>query len=319
MKQQGHGRQLHVARSRRVVWCRTTGRASPKILACCLGLACRLLPWADLIRLRGYAPGVVLLRAELMLRRIACRWTLSLLVAVAVSSVWRSAWHIIDGFLLPQRPLASALASLGLGSALYLAMSAVQPALASWARARPSLLRSIWALDTLYSYAGLWVCVLVWRGAWALWDEAFGYGLPPSDLAGAQRVISACASQGVGLALLLCTGTTRSLNAAPTLLAFDTNPVFGAVVSGDQYLAAGRWCQGPPKLLTRAEWIAAVGLAPQSPDIIGVATATAGGAPMESWPRGEGDGEAEGAARQCSPHPAAVVQLAAREVGNEVA
>ena len=195
------------------------------------------------------------------IRRELTRWAAAVLVGVAVSSAWRGAWQLVDGFLLPQWPLSSAAASLGLGSALYAAMAALQPALATLARARASHLRLIWGLDTLFSYFGLWVGVLVWRGAWALWDNAFDCGLHPADYGDSRLVKSACMSHGVGVAVLLGMGAVRSLAASPTVVAADSTPLFGAVIAVDlRSLALERWRHGPPQLLSQADWLAAVGL-----------------------------------------------------------
>ncbi|KAL1525275.1 hypothetical protein AB1Y20_020138 [Prymnesium parvum] len=169
------------------------------------------------------------MRAPFSCRRDSVsEWTVAMVLAVAVTSVWRGAWLILDAFLLPQQPPLSAAASLLLGALLFIFCRVVQPAFISWACNHPH--RMIWLMDALYSYIGMWSCALVWRGAWNLWDTALGRGLA-ATAADLQLALNGFLSHAVGLAVLGMLGALRSLNAPPMLLCCDTAaPIFGASV-----------------------------------------------------------------------------------------
>ena len=185
---------------------------------------------------------------------------MSLVIAAAVTSSWRGAWIILDALVLPNQPTSSALLSVALGSAGLVFAVAPQPALAAWARDRRER-RALWAADALYSYAASWVCVLFWRGVWALWDLAFEQGLPPGepDLA---RARSGAISHAAGLAVLLVLGALRNLVASPMLIASDAAaPIFGAgATAGIGALNPFKRLRLPPAVQSAAEWHNAVGL-----------------------------------------------------------
>jgi hypothetical protein len=183
----------------------------------------------------------------------------SVLVAIGVVSAWRGAWLVLDGQLLPGHPLASAAVSLVTGCVLLAVLSMLQPWLGHWARRHPG--RAWWVADSAFTIAGLWVCVLVWRGVWQLWDHALGVGFapgPPNLLLARGGWISHAA----GLAVLLPMDALRSLNAPPMILSTDSAPpLFGARVTAGWHGVTWlrRW-QTPPMMLRTHEWRSTVGL-----------------------------------------------------------
>mmetsp|Transcript_13999 Transcript_13999/g.26145 ORF Transcript_13999/g.26145 Transcript_13999/m.26145 type:complete len:230 (-) Transcript_13999:48-737(-) len=187
-------------------------------------------------------------------------WALALVVATGVVSAWRGAWLALDAQLWPQRPVASAALGLGWGCVLFALLGFLQPFLAA-TTARMKHRRWAWLADALFSYAGLWCCVLVWRGVWQLWDAVLGYSLTPGppDLT---LAAGAWLSHGVGVLLLLCIGGLRSLNAPPMLLLSDTvPPIFGArATSGVRGFVPGRRVTAVPIIQTPDAWHQAVGL-----------------------------------------------------------
>jgi len=187
-------------------------------------------------------------------------WGLALLIMAAVVSAWRGAWLALDAQLWPERPAASAALGLGWGMVLFAVLGFSQPwlvAVCSRMRHR----RFAWLADALFSYAGLWCCVLVWRGVWQLWDCALGYCLTPgaTDMT---LAAGAWFSHGAGVLILICVGGIRSLNAPPMLILSDTlPPLFGARATvGLRGFAPGRRLSVVPVMQTPKEWHQAVGL-----------------------------------------------------------
>ena len=187
---------------------------------------------------------------------------MALFVAAAVVSAWRGAWVLLDAILLPEKPMASAAASLGMGSAGFVACAAFQPLLIQTAQGLKGHGVLLSFVEALYSYAGLWVCVTVWRGVWYLWDHWQGIGAAASTLDGSLAV-QAIISHVVGVVLLLPIRALRNLNAPPMLIGSDvSSPYLGARTTvGVRLLLPGlRNLSSTPAVQPPEEWRAAVGL-----------------------------------------------------------
>ena len=212
-------------------------------------------------------------------RETCIEWSFSVLVSCLVVTGWRGGWVVLDACLLTSQPLLSAGASLGGGCAVFVALAALQPWLHGAVRRRSA--RAWWAADALFTYAGFWSSVLVWRGVWQLWDHALGVGLvaglPDEELA---RGGWACHHVGVG-GLLLC-DASRSLNAAPMLWAKDSaSPLFGARASpGWRQLRSVRRFGQAPAALSRREWRATTGLPPAADSTVAMPPRTCAGEPV---------------------------------------
>lgn len=201
---------------------------------------------------------------------IYLEWLMALLIAAAVTSAWRGAWLLLDALLLPEHPLGSCMASIGMGSIGLALLAAVQPELASWARAHQQQ-RALWAADALYSYLGGWVCVLYWRGVWLLWDYAFQRGLPSRPI-DAELAADGCASHAVGLSMLLLLGAMRNFVASPMVITSDASvPIFGAgMTAGLGSINPVARLKRPPAVQSAREWYVAVGV----PDLTSLDSAT---------------------------------------------
>ena len=205
-------------------------------------------------------------------RSVCLEWLLALIVAAAVASVWRGAWLIVDAYVLPQVPRASAGLSLGIGAALMALCLGSQPLLAAWARAHREL-RLVWVVDAMYSYACSWVCVFVWRGVWAGWDQALGVGLDASPPRHGVAV-SGLYSHAAGLSVLLGLGAMRSLSACPMLyVSDDAAPLFGAAAFPALGLRPLHRLRELPAPQSEGEWRAAVAV-PTVADAMRFPTAT---------------------------------------------
>ena len=97
-------------------------------------------------------------------------------IGVACASYWRGMWYMLDDNLFPDNQFYSGAASLGLGT---LGLAGTQGFISR--QAEKDLIRKINALPRHYSsvarfgtlYCVSTSCVLVWRGAWVLWDVAY--------------------------------------------------------------------------------------------------------------------------------------------------
>ena len=147
---------------------------------------------------------------------------LSLAVAVAFGTawLWRGIWLCIDDILFPDSRWRSATAGLGIGVALFLALAWLRPRGAAAALRRPGL---AWFLDACYSYVGVWVSVLVWRGFWYLGDGLFAR--------------DAAVSHACGFFALLGFGALRSACAAPMFLVADAAPPLFSALAWDDLAA----------------------------------------------------------------------------------
>eukprot|EP00913_Durusdinium_trenchii_P017079 g16063.t1 len=162
---------------------------------------------------------------------------------------------------LIELPAASAALGLGWGVVLFGILGFLQPCLAAVAN-RVRHRRVLWLVDAAYSYAGFWCCVLVWRGAWQLWDAALGF-LPESHETGPANMRGAWMSHWVGVFVVLCAGGLRSLNAPPMLILSDTlPPLFGArATCGLRGFSRPLVrCREPPQLMPCQKWHEVVGL-----------------------------------------------------------
>ena len=190
-----------------------------------------------------------------------CRWPLrglevldrcfDLLVAVAVSSSWRGGWYLLDEAAARTRLSAAerALGELVLGMCLFFLLSALQSALGS--RIAGGRSRAWHLVDALYAYLGLWCSLLTWRGAWLLWDSAYGGGTGGFG--------GMFASHCTGVGVLTAVGMLRSLNGAPMLIAADEQPLLGARMSPLELPSLARWLERP-RAHELGQWRAAVGL-----------------------------------------------------------
>jgi hypothetical protein len=110
---------------------------------------------------------------------------LQITVGALCASYWRGAWYILDYTLFPNDRLTSSISSLGIGSSL---LAAKQYILSPSYNGTKQLVRwlpppSNYSLRVYYVKMNRFVslyfiafsCVLVWRGAWLLWDEAADY------------------------------------------------------------------------------------------------------------------------------------------------
>lgn len=134
--------------------------------------------------------------------------------------LWRGIWLCIDDILFPDSRWRSATAGLGIGVALYLALAWLRPRGAAAALRRPGL---AWFLDACYSYVGVWVSVLVWRGFWYLGDGLFAR--------------DAAVSHACGFFALLGFGALRSACAAPMFLVADAAPPLFSALAWDDLAA----------------------------------------------------------------------------------
>ncbi len=98
-------------------------------------------------------------------------------IGIGVASFWRGSWYILDDNLFPDNPLYSATASLGLGTAgLALTQGMIAHCASKEVSGKnkvklPSYYNSIARFGSLYGVA--MSVVLVWRGAWMMWDIGY--------------------------------------------------------------------------------------------------------------------------------------------------
>ena len=152
---------------------------------------------------------------------------IAVIIAAAVTSAWRGAWYLLDALLLPAYPFWSATCSLLAGTVGHGLLMAVHPCLIRWAEHRGG--RIIQVADACYSYLGVWVCVLVWRGVWLLWDEAFGIGASATTILNNHLALDGLVTHLVGALLLVIMGGVRNLVASPTCITSDAcRPALGA-------------------------------------------------------------------------------------------
>lgn len=190
---------------------------------------------------------------------IYLEWVVALIVGAATVSVWRGSWLFLDVLLLPQHPLASAVASLVLGTIGFVILCGLQPTLASCARVHNHH-RALWLADAIYCYLTSWVVVLYWRGCWYAWDQAFGNGMALA--APDYPPMSAVVSHTTGVAVLLLLGGLRNLSAPPMIVSSDgVAPIFGAgATAGIGHLNPMLRWRRPPAVQSAEDWHGAVGV-----------------------------------------------------------
>jgi len=183
--------------------------------------------------------------------QVLIEWVLAVVIGCLVASSWRGAWYILDSYLWPDDKTMSSSMSLLIGALLFWLLVALQPFLGARINAFGRAARLV---DLLFSYVGFWSCVLIWRGAWVLWDVAFDG--PTDD----SFTTSAWVSHVVGISFLVLLGAVRSLNAPPTLLVSDCSPpILGASTTpGLPQFMCQLW-KAAPQMSSKA-WYEAVGL-----------------------------------------------------------
>ena len=143
---------------------------------------------------------------------------------------------------------------------MLLAVS-IQPMLATWAREHSNW-HLLWACDALYTYFGMWVCVLVWRGVWISWDFPQLREPPKAGALDPALALDGCVSHAAGVAMLLVLGALRNLVAAPMLISSDASlPIFGAgATAGIGRLNPITRLREPPRVQSAEEWHRLVGI-----------------------------------------------------------
>lgn len=153
--------------------------------------------------------------------KVCIEWFMAIVTALAVSLAWRGAWVMMDALLVPECPLVSAAAGLGFGAVGYMFIVAFAPLARRWqGDARPrdgNSVPSKWWMSigmTIYNYFGVWVCIAIWRGAWELWDHAFGI---PERFAGSNRTValSGLTSHVFGMAITVTLDAFHLVPAPP--------------------------------------------------------------------------------------------------------
>lgn len=141
-------------------------------------------------------------------------------IGVACASYWRGMWYILDDNLFPENPLMSATSCLGLGT---LGLAGTQGFIAR--QAEKDLINKRQHLPRHYSsfarfgslYAVSTSCVLIWRGAWVMWDVAYekfhGDEVKATDPKHLTK--SGMLSHGAACVGLLCLGSFASVLAPP--------------------------------------------------------------------------------------------------------
>eukprot|EP01062_Namystynia_karyoxenos_P062512 TRINITY_DN55405_c0_g1_i1.p1 TRINITY_DN55405_c0_g1~~TRINITY_DN55405_c0_g1_i1.p1 ORF type:complete len:260 (+),score=55.81 TRINITY_DN55405_c0_g1_i1:85-780(+) len=203
----------------------------------------------------------------------------AMVVGWGVASAWRGAWVALDAQLWPEEPLWSAVIGLLAGFGLLVILVGAQGPLAAcvgawrsqpagssgpsesepYADAPPPRLLLAGVVDVFYSYACFWCALLVWRGSWQLWDHWLDVGLPPGPPDG-YLARGGWLSHGVGMAVLLLLGRSRSTSAPPAITMGDTPSL---LLGGRASPALGTllWnCCRPEALPSKAEWHERVGL-----------------------------------------------------------
>jgi len=192
---------------------------------------------------------------------ILMEWFVACMIAAAVVSAWRGAWVLLDALLLPEALAWSAGVCICGGCAGKLLAMSLQPMLAAFAREHPTW-QLLWVCDALYTYFGMWVCVLIWRGVWLSWDFTHLRELPKAGALDPALAIDGCVSHAAGVAMLLVLGALRNLVAAPMLISSDASqPIFGAgATAGIGRLNPITRLRQPPHVQSAEEWHRLVGI-----------------------------------------------------------
>lgn len=167
-------------------------------------------------------------------------------VGIACASFWRGLWYYLDDNLFPQNPLHSSLASLGMGTtglALSQGLMAkmAQREIANQKIHLPGKYSTVARFATLYGVSIS--CVLVWRGAWMMWDVGYekwhkdkeAKATDPGHLTN-----SGLLSHFVAVGGLLAFGRFASVLAPPARVSILKDLTFKAN-TWRQYASAAKW------------------------------------------------------------------------------
>ncbi|GBO98438.1 hypothetical protein EVAR_74_1 [Eumeta japonica] len=148
-------------------------------------------------------------RARAALLALADAVFASALVAPAVVTYWKSTWSLMDLYVWPTRPVASATACATAGLAFNLAACAAQ----TWlGRLHPDRGRlTYWVSSRLYTGLSSVACVGAWRGVWNLLNECTGEA--------ARTVAATTVAAALSLAALRA---LRNVLSAPFAVALDS-------------------------------------------------------------------------------------------------
>ncbi|XP_037870502.1 uncharacterized protein LOC101740376 isoform X3 [Bombyx mori] len=138
-------------------------------------------------------------------------------VAPAVVAYWKSTWILMDLYVLPEHPIASAAISAGFGLLCDLTFCALQSELAKLLQPERGRL-TYYALSRCCTCVAAVGCVGAWRGVWNLLNECTGNS--------ARTLLSTTAAATLSLAALR---TLRNISAAPFAVAVDSPPDYFAV------------------------------------------------------------------------------------------
>lgn len=134
----------------------------------------------------------------------------SLLVAPAVVTYWKSTWTLMDLYVLPDRPVASAAACAAFGLICDLLFSVFQTQLSKHLNPEKGRL-TYYVLSRLCTCVAGAACVGAWRGVWNLLNECTGDS--------ARTLLSTTAAATLSLAALRA---LRNICAAPFAVAVDS-------------------------------------------------------------------------------------------------
>lgn len=134
----------------------------------------------------------------------------SAVVAPAVVTYWKSTWSLMDLYVLPARPVASAAAVAAFGLCCDLVFCVFQTQLGERLRPERGKL-AYYAVSRLYTCVAGAACVGAWRGVWNLLNECTGDS--------ARTLMSTTVAATLSLAALR---TLRNICAAPFAIAVDS-------------------------------------------------------------------------------------------------
>ncbi|XP_049868396.1 uncharacterized protein LOC126368436 isoform X2 [Pectinophora gossypiella] len=133
----------------------------------------------------------------------------STVVAPAVVTYWKSTWTLMDLFVLPDSPVASAAACAAFGLTCGLLFCVFQSQLSKYLNPDRGRL-TYYVLSRGYTYVAAVACVGAWRGVWNLLNECTGDS--------ARTLLSTTAAATLSLAALRA---LRNICAAPFAVAVD--------------------------------------------------------------------------------------------------
>ncbi|CAH2232679.1 jg5304 [Pararge aegeria aegeria] len=134
----------------------------------------------------------------------------SVVVAPAVVTYWKSTWSLMDLYVLPRHPVASAAACSAFGLCCGFVFCVYQTCLATHLRPGKGKLL-YYVVSRLYTCVAGAACVGAWRGVWNLLNECTGDS--------ARTLMSTTVAATLSLAALR---TLRNISAAPFAVAVDS-------------------------------------------------------------------------------------------------